>query len=145
MLVKLRRFFSMCATAALIAGPAVASDHHARTASHPDPLSRTPQCPRQALPVTRDAVARAADAALREAPRIYRGTNRRGMRVVVAVLETSRRAPKYALVKCGRRAHRRTVFVELHFPAMRPSASLSQGRVQVSRFRDGWHVWNVFH
>jgi hypothetical protein len=35
--------------------------------------------------------------------------------------------------------------VYLDFPAMRPSASLSQGVVLVSRLRGAYRVWAVLH
>ena len=40
---------------------------------------------------------------------------------------------------------RRTVVVDLLFPKMLPSASLSEAVVLVSRFRTGYRVWEVAH
>jgi hypothetical protein len=140
-----RVLLMLCAASAITGCGGAATDRARPVASHPDPLSPMPQCPRGALPLTPDAPARAADATLREAPRIYRVSDPAGIRVLSAVLESADDVPRYALVKCGRRAHARTVFVELFLPTTQASASLSQGRVQASRFRDGWHVWNVFH
>jgi hypothetical protein len=37
------------------------------------------------------------------------------------------------------------VVVDLLFPKMLPSASLSQGVVLVSRFRTGYRVWEAGH
>ncbi|MGH2949336.1 MAG: hypothetical protein ACRDPC_24290 [Solirubrobacteraceae bacterium] len=51
----------------------------------------------------------------------------------------------YARVNFGRRARNRTVVVRLEFPAMRPSASLSQGVVLVSRFDGEYRVWAQLH
>jgi hypothetical protein len=39
----------------------------------------------------------------------------------------------------------RTVVVDLLFPKMLPSASLSEGAVFVSLFRTGYQVWDVAH
>ena len=91
-----------------------------------------------------DAVPRAALAALRQAPRVYRGTSLKGTRVVDASLAQASDAD-YPRVKCGRRAQRRTVVVRLDFPAMRPSASMSQGTVLVSRFDGSYRVWAQLH
>jgi hypothetical protein len=51
----------------------------------------------------------------------------------------------YARLKCGRRMQERTVVVYLEFPAMRPSASLSQGVVLVSRFAGQYRIWAQLH
>src|SRR5439155_746449 len=51
----------------------------------------------------------------------------------------------YARLKCGRAVQARTVVVELEFPAMRPSASLSQGRVLISRFDGTYRAWALVH
>ena len=40
---------------------------------------------------------------------------------------------------------RRTVVVDLFYPWLLPSASLTQGTLFVSRFRNGYHVWEVVH
>jgi hypothetical protein len=94
-----------------------------------------------------DAVALAALAALKEAPALYRGLKLTGMRVTESVLgrdDTSGRGG-YARLNCGSRAQNRTVVVWLEFPAMRPSASLSQGVVLVSRFDSEYRVWALLH
>jgi len=66
------------------------------------------------------------------------------MRAVAAALaDNGKNRGSYARVKCGRRIQRRTVVVSLEFPALRPSASLSQGTVLVSRTTNGYHVWSV--
>ena len=46
---------------------------------------------------------------------------------------------------CGAKARARTVVVELRFPRMEPSASLSEGVLDVSGFPDGYRVWRVVH
>ena len=50
-----------------------------------------------------------------------------------------------ALGMCGPVVGRRTWVVEMHFPKLEPSASLSQGQAFVSRFRSGWRVWYRYH
>lgn len=46
---------------------------------------------------------------------------------------------------CGQEVANRTWIVELHFPRLEPSASLSQGQAFVSRFASGWRVWYRYH
>jgi len=46
---------------------------------------------------------------------------------------------------CSSRVRNRTVVVDLLFPKMLPSASLSEGMVFVSLFRAGYPVWDVAH
>jgi hypothetical protein len=94
-----------------------------------------------------DPVARAALAALDQAPVLYRGRELKGMRATRSILARDDDAGRggYARVKRGRRAQNRTVLVELEFPAMRPSASLSQGVVLVSRFAGEYRVWALLH
>jgi hypothetical protein len=82
-------------------------------------------CPSRPLPLPSEAVARAADQARIQAPALARGFG-------PAVVELSARAA-YAgayggIVKqlCGKLAFRRAVVVELLFPKMLPSASLSR-------------------
>jgi hypothetical protein len=94
-----------------------------------------------------NATARATNAALAEARAVYRGTNLKGMQATKAVLARLDDPGRggYARVKCGRRAQTRTVVVYLEFPAMRPSASLSQGVVLVSKFAGMYRVWAQLH
>jgi hypothetical protein len=46
---------------------------------------------------------------------------------------------------CGPVVGSRTWVVEMRFPKLEPSASLSQGQAFVSRFRSGWRVWYRYH
>ena len=94
-----------------------------------------------------DAIAQATVAALAEAHTVYRGTKLKGMRATKAVLARLDDPGRggYARVKCGRRAQARSVVVYLEFPAMRPSASLSQGVVLVSKFAGEYRVWAQLH
>lgn len=126
------------------------AEPRARAASADQPLPGASQgrCPKPRLqPLSSDAVGRAALAALDQAPMLYRGLKLRGMRVTVSVLARDDDPGRggYARVRCGRRAQDRTVVVGLEFPAMRPSASLSQGVVLVSRFGGRFRVWAVLH
>jgi hypothetical protein len=50
-----------------------------------------------------------------------------------------------ALRMCGPVVGRRTWVVEMRFPNLEPSASLSQAQAFVSRFRSGWRVWYRYH
>jgi hypothetical protein len=107
---------------------------------------RSQHCPEGAPRLTRDAPAPATTAALAEAPSAFREIDTDRARVNAAARATQGR-PRGRMVKrmCGRRVERRTVVVELLFPEMLPSASLSQGTVFVSPFADGYHIWFVAH
>jgi hypothetical protein len=102
------------------------------------------RCPKDALPLPAEAVARAADQARIQAPALYKGFG-------PAVVELAWRA-KFKLnvwaaapFHCNSQARNRTVVVDLLFPKMLPSASLSEGVVFVSLFRTGYQVWDVAH
>jgi hypothetical protein len=62
----------------------------------------------------------------------YPATNGKGFSVV-------------AFPMCGPVVGSRTWVVEIRFPKLEPSASLSQGQAFVSRFRSGWRVWYRYH
>jgi len=107
-------------------------------ASHP--------CPRKPRPLHVNGVARAANRALKETPDIYGAAAAEGAEVVSAAVSADDGVRgRHVKKECGRRVHRRTVVVELFFPARRPSASLSQGTVFVSRLREGYKVWEQAH
>jgi hypothetical protein len=83
------------------------------------------RCPRDALPLTAEAVARAADQARIQALALYKGFGQ-------AVVELAWRA-KFKLnvwpgarFRCNSRARNRTVVVDLLFPKMLPGSSLSE-------------------
>jgi len=102
------------------------------------------RCPNDALPLPAEAVARAADQARVQAPALYKSSG-------PAVVELAWRA-KFKLTvwaaapfRCNSRVRNRTVVVDLLFPKMLPSASLSEGVVFVSLFRTGYQVWDVAH
>jgi hypothetical protein len=126
------------------------TDVQAEAATTTMPLAAASQgrCPRptpQTLPG--DAIAAATRAALAQARVLYKGTNLKGLRATTATLarfsDPGRGA--YARVTCGRRVENRSVVVALEFPAMLPSASLSQGVLLVSRFAGRYRVWAVLH
>jgi hypothetical protein len=103
-------------------------------------------CPTGALVLPANGVARAAARAVAEAKADYPRLDTRG--AVVTRARTARSAgPRGAQVgvQCAARVRARTVVVELRFPRLLPSASLSEGVVDVSRFAGGYRVWNVVH
>jgi hypothetical protein len=103
-------------------------------------------CPAGALVLPKDGVAHASRTALASAGREYRGLKTGGASVTSAKRATVA-GPRGQQVgrECGERMRARTVVVELRFPRMEPSASLSEGVVDVSRFSDGYRVWRVVH
>jgi hypothetical protein len=138
----------VAAVAALLLAPGGRFRAHADPQSEPLPQPSEGRCPKQQMqPLPGDAVARAALAAVDQAPAVYRGTKLGGMRVTEAILATLDDAGRggYARTACGRKAQNRTVVVSLEFPAMRPSASLSQGVVLVARFSGQYRVWAQLH
>lgn len=50
-----------------------------------------------------------------------------------------------AVVRVSSFVRDRAVVVELRFPHLLPSASSSEGVVDVSRLAGGYRVWNVVH
>lgn len=103
-------------------------------------------CAVGALVLPKDGVAHAARTALASAAKEYRGLKTAGARVTSAKRATVAGARgKQVGRECGQRVRARTVVVELRFPRMEPSASLSEGVVDVSRFSDGYRVWRVVH
>lgn len=103
-------------------------------------------CPVHALALPHDATARAAHAAVAQAARSFPGLDTRGARVVSSrvAIAAGPRGAEVAL-QCGAQARHRTVVVELRFPRMAPSASMSEGVVDVSRFAAGYRVWAIVH
>ena len=102
------------------------------------------QCPKDALPLPAEAVARAADQARIQAPALYKGF---GPAVVELAWLAKFKLNVWAAApfNCSPRVRNRTVVVDLLFPKMLPSASLSEGVVFVSLFRTGYQVWDVAH
>ena len=103
-------------------------------------------CPRPALQLRADSVQRAADAALASAARLYPGVNTRGTEVMAADRSAFAGARGGQVkVLCGQRVADRTVVVQMLFPRMLPSASLSEAVVFVARFASGYRVWYIAH
>jgi hypothetical protein len=94
--------------------------------------------------VPADPVARAADQARRQVLALYRGF---GPAVVELSWLAKFRLNVWASTPLGCTSHvrNRTVVVDLLFPKMLPSASLSEGVVLVSRFGTRYRVWKVAH
>ena len=46
---------------------------------------------------------------------------------------------------CGEEVARSTWIVELYFPHLEPSASMSQGQLFVAKTKDGWTSWFRYH
>jgi hypothetical protein len=140
-----RRRAAAIALAVVVSSATVAAASRDGAAS--GPVAHTAAtCPENAHRLPANAVAGATNRALRAAPRLYGGLDIRGRFVTAAA-----RAP-FAGVRgtqirreCGRRVWRRSVVVELQFPRMLPSASLSQGTVFVALVRDRYRVWEVAH
>jgi hypothetical protein len=102
------------------------------------------RCPRAVLPLPAEGVARAAGQARIQAPALYKGF---GPAVVELAWRAAFRLSVWASApfQCSNQIRQRTVVVDLLFPKMLPSASLSQGVVLVSRFRTGYRVWEAGH
>ena len=123
----------------LVAVTALAGQSTARAA-------RAVDCPVGTLPLHADAAARASTQALAEAAAKYPGLKTKGATVVSAKpAATAGPRGKQVGLECGAKIRVRTVVVELRFPRMAPSASLSEGVVDVARFANGYRVWAVVH
>ena len=113
--------------------------------SPPDQERILGDCPTNTRRLPQDAVARAADQAFIEAPTLY-AAEPRGRIIVSSARATAAgtRGPQVR-EQCGDAVARQTVVVDLVFPRMLPSASLSQATVFVSLFPHGYRVWKVAH
>jgi hypothetical protein len=106
-------------------------------------------CPQRARALPPNALAGAVRAALRDAPSLYGGPggidtrDARATRAALARFAGAR--GRQVRRECGQRVQRRTVVVELQFPRMLPSASLSQGTVFIARVGRRYRVWEVAH
>lgn len=119
--------------------------------AHEDDPERTPlvlgECPENSTELPRSAVAWASLAALRQAHHVYSEKDRDGMYVERAYLanDASDRG-EGAKRQCAETVQQRTVVVDLRFPAMEPSASMSQGTVYVARTTRGdevdYRIWD---
>lgn|SRR5487761_340201 len=102
------------------------------------------RCPANTAPLPAEAIARAADQAQIEAPALYKN---RGPAVVELAWRAVFRLNVWAAApfRCSSLVRNQTVVVDLLFPKMLPSASLSEGVVFVSLFPTGYQVWDVAH
>ena len=101
------------------------------------------RCPNP-LPLSARPLERASAQARLEAPVLYGAVEAEGVKVTRSYRATAPGTRSGQVRReCGEQVARRTVVVELLFPRMLPSASLSQGVVFVSRFRAGYRVWRV--
>lgn len=135
--------FALLAGVIAFALPAVSAARPAQggTAKNGKSTVRCPQRTKQALSLPGNAVAKAAEAALAEAPAKFKAINTNGATIVTSELGEIDGA--YVAHQCGKAAQKKTVVVQLRFPKMLPSANLSRGAVFVSRFDNGYHVWEV--
>jgi hypothetical protein len=132
------------AVATIVAAAVLVSALAAGTAAGSATATRL--CPTGALRLPKDAVTHASRTALASAAKEYRGLKTAGAKVTSARRATAA-GPRGEQVgrDCGATARARTVVVELRFPRMGPSASLSEGVLDVSRFPGGYRVWRVVH
>lgn len=108
-------------------------------------LAAVKDCPAP-LRLPGNGIAPAANRALDEAKRLYDGIDTTNARATQAARGPAAGVRGRQIKKeCGLKVQRRSVVVELFFPKMRESASLSQGTVFVSRFRRSYKVWERAH
>lgn len=101
-------------------------------------------CPPNPLPLSRDHLKDAERAVVRAAESgqmTGKGFDPRGARAR-AFLGSEGGVFKYARKKCGEEVVARTAIVDIHFPKMEPSASLSNSTFYVSREQRGWILWD---
>lgn len=105
-----------------------------------------PACPKGILALPAAGVQHAADRALAEAAKLYPGLDTRGAEVMAADRSAFAGARGRQVSKlCGKKVAARTVVVQMLFPRMLPSASLSESVVFAGRFARGYRVWYVAH
>ncbi len=113
---------------------AMASSQHASA-----PTAVTGSCPRGILPLPANGVQSAADTALANAARLYPGLNTRGAEVMAADRSSFAGVLGHEVSSmCGKKAAGSTVVVQVLFPRMLPSASLSESVVFVGKFAHGY-------
>jgi hypothetical protein len=139
-------------TIAVLTGLVVAVSLGRSEAATPSPTSASMMgaaasaCPKHALRLPGIGVADAAEQALNEAAHDYRGADTRHAQVLSADRSAFAGARgSQVRQQCGAKVARRTVVVQLLFPKMLPSASLSEGVVFVARFPRGYRVWEMAH
>jgi hypothetical protein len=98
-------------------------------------------CPRSALPLTgTNLIGPAAAAALHRVP----ASDRPQVRGAALAIADNLRGPQVK-TQCGQRAAARTIVVYILRRALLPAQSASQGVYFVSRFPNGYRVWQVAH
>lgn len=97
-------------------------------------------CPRSALPLGANALAPATRVALAKEP-----ASAKAQVVSASLAWADTQRGKQVAFQCGRRARERTVVVYVLRRALLPAQSASQGVYFVSRFRDGYRVWEIAH
>jgi hypothetical protein len=117
-----------------------------RAASAAAPQVRSSVCPRHAQVLPGDAIAGATEMALSRASAVYAGLDTRGA-VATGAARSAYAGVRGAQVvrECGDRIGNRTVVVEMLFPRMLPSASLSESTVFVDREGGRYRVWEIAH
>lgn len=102
------------------------------------------KCPSGIRALPADGVAKAANAALRAAPRLYEDAP--GKPVLAGAMRADRDEERGPSVKtrCGARRTRQNIIVYLEFPEAR-GASESSGVLAVARVRGRYRVWFVIH
>lgn len=109
------------------------------------PKTSANDCP-DPLNLPGNGIAQATKRSLKTASRVYDGINTQN-----AIAMQAARGPAAGVrgrqirKECGRKVQRRSVVVELFFPKMKESASLSQGTLFVSRFPRGYRIWERAH
>jgi hypothetical protein len=98
-------------------------------------------CPRAALPVSgTNPVGAAIQAALRKVPK----SEKPQVQGALSAIADQNRGPQVG-AQCGRQARTRTIVVYILRRAYLPSQSASSGVYFVSRFANGYRVWQVAH
>jgi hypothetical protein len=146
----MKRMIAAGVVAGVIAGALIGVAGCGSSATHAAPprpviaAVRLGQCPGNAEVLPAEAVARAADQARIQAPALFKNF---GPAVVELAWLAKFKLNVWAAApfNCSSRVRNRTVVVDLLFPKMLPSASLSEGVVFVSLFPTGYQVWEVAH
>lgn len=154
---KTKAILAVVAVAAALIAPVSAQERdepaRADRLDRPAPLASAAagSCPGatpEVLPT--DALAGATRAALAEAPRLYEGMNSKGRYAEAAYRGMAAPVNRFYKSACpgrpehGRRLQRRSVQVNMIFPKLLPSASMSQHWVFVARFDGEYRVWGVY-
>jgi hypothetical protein len=116
---------------------------------HAPAVAAAGNCPASArgiLPLRPNSVQRAADRALAEAAKLYPDLNTKGAEVMSSARSqfAGARGSEVRYL-CGKTVAARTVVVQMLFPRMLPSASLSEAVVFAGRFGGDYKVWYIAH